>query len=150
VRLEEKRAKLEALPPGDDLLVESNKHALRRLTWLFLQLLVAQRDLRVATKSDPKELEAQIAALERELADATQTARDSKQATIALLRERLDNLRQKETSLADIEADLARIEAQVDVALEDATLRDTPVAISENVQLTSMMISSDERPTIPE
>lgn len=143
VKLEEKRAKLEALPT-DDLLLESNHHALRRLTWLFLQLLIAQRDLRVATKADPKELEREIAKLESELLDSTKTAQESKQATIALLRERLDNVRQKETALADIEADLARIEAQLDVALEDATLRDAPVAISENVQLTSMMIAGDE------
>lgn len=142
VKLEEKRAKLEGLTT-DDLLLESNKHALRRLTWLFLKLLVAQRDLRVATKSDPKELEREIEKLEGELLDATKTAQESKQATIALLRERLDNIRQKETSLAEIDADLGRIEAQLDVALEDATLRDAPVAISENVQLTSMMIAGD-------
>lgn len=142
VKLEEKRAKLEAIPT-DDLLAESNHHALRRLSWLFLQLLVAQRDLRVATKADPKEIEREIEKLEGELLDSTKTAQESKQATIALLRERLDNVRQKETSLAEIDADLARIEAQLDVALEDATLRDAPVAISENVQLTSMMISSE-------
>jgi len=143
VKLEEKRAKLEAISSGDDFLLESNKHALRHLTWLFLRLLIAQRDLRVATKADPKEIEGEIEKLERELLDSTKTAQESKQATIALLRERLDNIRQKETSLAEIEADLARIEAQLDVALEDATLRDAPVAISENVELTSMMITTE-------
>lgn len=143
VKLEEKRGKLESMTT-DSLLLESNRHALRHLTWLFLRLLIAQRDLRVATKADPKELEAQIAALEGELLDSTKTAQESKQATIALLRERLDNILQKETALAEIEADLARIEAQLDVALEDATLRDAPVAISQNVQLTSMMIASED------
>jgi hypothetical protein len=143
VKLEEKRAKLEALP-SDDLLHESNKHALRHLSWLFLRLLVAQRDMRVATKAEPKELEQQIEKLESELLDSTKTAQESKQATIALLRERLENVRQKETSLAEIEADLARIEAQLDVALEDATLRDAPVAISQTVELTSLSISRDQ------
>jgi hypothetical protein len=143
VKLEEKRRKLEAIPT-DSLLLESNHHALRHLTWLFLRLLNAQRDLRIATKADPKELEREIEKLEAELLSSTKTAQESKQATIALLRERLDNIRQKETSLAEIEADLARIEAQLDVALEDATLRDAPVSISANVQLTSMMLSNDD------
>lgn len=147
VKLEEKRLKLEKIGrdvSSDDLLLESNHDALRKLTWLFLQLLIAQRDIRVASKSEPGELESQIAAIEADLASPTTagTVRDAKQATIRLLRERLDNLRQKDASLAEIEADLARIEAQIDVALEDASLRDTPVAISANVELTSRLLEN--------
>lgn len=147
VKLEEKRKKLEALgreQSSDDLLAESNHDALRRLTWLFLQLLIAQRSLIVGPKSDEKEIATQIAALERELADPalTTTVRGAKEATLRLLRDRLDNLSQKGTSLAEIEADLQRIEAQVDLALEEAALRGTPVAISANVELTSRLLDN--------
>lgn len=143
-RLEEKRARLEVLAAdqaGDDLLYDSNRDALQKLTWLFLNLLVAQRNLLVAPESDGRDLQKQIALLERELASApSNAARSSKQATLRLLRERLDNVQDRATSLAEIEADLARIETQFDLSLEEASLRGRPVAISANVELTSHLL----------
>lgn len=150
VKLEQKRARLDALyrePSNDDLFTESNSEALRKLTWLYLNLLVAQRNLIVAPPSDARELEKQIAAGERELATApSEAARASKKATLDLLRERLDNVTHKQVSQAEIDADLARIETQLDYALEQATLRGRPAAISANVELTSRLLSniSDE------
>lgn len=145
-RLEEKRARLEILSRdhgSDDLLYDSNRDALQKLTWLFLQLLVAQRDLTVAPSSDARELQKQIAAVERELAIApSNAARTSKEATLRLLRERLDNVDQRAVSLAEIEADLSRIETQFDLSLEEASLRGRPVAISANVELTSHLLGS--------
>jgi hypothetical protein len=145
-RLEEKRAKLETLY-GDhrdnDLFADSNRDALQKLTWLFLNLLVAQRDLVTAPESDPRDLQKQIAACERELSTApSEAAKTSKQATLRLLKERLDNVRHRQTYLAEIEADLARIETQFDVALEEASLRGRPAAISANVELTSHLLSN--------
>lgn len=145
-RLEEKREKLEVLSrdhAGDDLLYDSNRDALQKLTWLFLNLLVAQRTLVVAPASDERELKKQIAALERELASApSNAARSSKEATLRLLRERLDNVQHRATYLAEIEADLARIETQFDLSLEEASLRGRPIAISANVELTSHLLGS--------
>lgn len=147
VRLEEKRAKIEKITReqnSDDLLMESNQAALRRLSWLFLQLLDAQRDLRAGTRAEPKELQTQVDALERELdaLDPDAAVRTSKEATLRLLRERLRNLGDRDASLTEIEADLARIEAQFDLALEDAALRDRPVTISANIELTSHMLTN--------
>jgi hypothetical protein len=147
VKLEEKRAKLEALYAeyrGDDLLFDSNRDALQKLTWLYLNLLVAQRDIVVAPASDERELQKQIATLERELAapSLTEALRSSKEATARLLRERLDNIRDRETSLAEIESDLARIETQFDFVLEEASLRGRPAAMSANVELTSHLLSN--------
>ncbi len=73
VKLEEKRRRLETLfrdHAGDDLFFESNRDAMQKLTWLYLNLLVAQRNLVLSPHSDPRELEKQIAACERELASA--------------------------------------------------------------------------------
>jgi hypothetical protein len=147
VKLEQKRAKLDALyrdPSNDDLFTESNRDALRRLTWLYLNLLVAQRNMVVAPQSDERELQKQIRAYEGELSRApSPAARASHEATLRLLRERLDNIQHKEVSQAEIDADLARIETQFDFALEEATLRGRPVAISANVELTSRLLTID-------
>jgi hypothetical protein len=146
-RLEDKRARLETLyrdHMSDDLFFEGNRDALQKLTWLFLNLLVAQRNLVVAPESDERDLQKQIAQLERELASTSGSAslRDSKEATVRLLRERLDNIQHRATSLAEIEADLARIETQFDFVLEEATLRGRPTAISANVELTSDLLTN--------
>ncbi|HUR82106.1 MAG TPA: hypothetical protein VM733_15175 [Thermoanaerobaculia bacterium] len=148
VKLEEKRRRLEALyreseTASDDLFAESNTEAMQKLTWLYLNLLVAQRNLIVAPASDPRELQKQIDACERELTSApSSAARASKEATIKLLRERLDNIQDKNVSLAEIDADLSRIETQLDFALEEATLQGRPASISANVELTSRLLDN--------
>jgi hypothetical protein len=151
VKLEEKRNRLETLfreYAGDDLFFENNRDALQRLTWLFLNLLVAQRNIVVAPASDERELHTQIAAYERELAASpSEAARSSLQATIRLLRERMHNIQHRETSLAEIDADLTRIETQIDFALEEASLRGRPNAISANVELTSRLLENLDEAT---
>jgi hypothetical protein len=152
VKLEEKRRRLENLfreYSGDDLFFENNRDALQRLTWLYLNLLVAQRNIVIAPPTDAYQLNRQIAAYERELAAApSESAKASLQATIRLLRERLHNIQHRETSLAEIDADLTRIETQIDFALEEASLRGRPNAVSANVELTSRLLENlDEAPT---
>ncbi len=148
-KIEEKRERLDALyiqHAGDDLFLDSNREALRKLTWLFLNLLVSQRNFIIAPQSDERDLQKQIAVLEREVAapDLTQSLTESKQATLDLLRGRLDNIEHRESSLAEIEADLARIEAQFDLALEEATLRGRPAAMSVGVELTSRLLNIED------
>ena len=147
-KLEEKRARLESLyreHRGDDLFLDGNRDALRQLSWLFLNLLVAQRNLVTSPTSDLRDLQKQIAAVEGEIASAnTESLRASKQATLRLLRERLDNIRHRATSLAEIDSDLARIETQLDFALEEASLRGRPTAISANIELTSHLLGNLE------
>jgi hypothetical protein len=147
-KLEDKRVRLAKLYKdydSDALLHEGNLEALQKLSWLYLNLLVAQRNLVIAPSSDERELQKQIATLERELADAPSNAtRTSKEATLRLLREREANIHDRSTSLAEIEADLARIETQFDFALEEASLRGKPAAISANVELTSHLLGNIE------
>jgi hypothetical protein len=147
-KLEEKRLRLETLyrdHQSEDLFFEGNRDALQKLTWLFLNLLVAQRNLVLAPSSDERDLQTQITSLERELAASpSESARASKTATLRLLRERYDNITHRETSLAEIEADLARIETQFDLSLEEASLRGRPTAISANIELTSHLLGNVE------
>jgi hypothetical protein len=151
VKLEEKRKRLETLfreNAGDDLFYESNRDALQRLTWLFLNLLVAQRNIVIAPVSDQRELQQQVDACEREIAASpSPAARASKEDTLRLLRERLHNVQHRQTSLAEIDADLVRIETQLDFALEEASLRGSPNAISANVELTSRLLENLDDPT---
>jgi hypothetical protein len=146
VKLEEKRRRLDVLyrnNAGDDLFTESNSNTLRKLTWLYLNLLVAQRDLIVAPASDERDLQKQISTHEKALLNPpSSAARASTEATLRLLRERLNNIQHKEVSMAEIDADLARIDTQFDFALEEATLRGRPVAISANVELTSRLLDN--------
>ena len=144
--LEEKRARLEALYleyRSDDLLADSNREALQKLTWLFLNLLVAQRNLIIAPASDAGDLQRQIATLERELATApSESVKIAKEATLRLLRERLGNIQHRATSIAEVDADLARIETQFDLAIEEATLRGKPSAMSAGIELTSHLLDN--------
>ncbi len=146
VKLEEKRQRLDALykdTDRDDLLADSNREAVRKLTWLYLSLLVAQRNLIIAPSTDERDLQSQIKACERALVNPpSSAAQASTEATLRLLRERMGNIQHKSVSLAEIDADLARIETQFDFALEEATLRGRPVAISANVELTSRLLAN--------
>lgn len=151
IRLEEKRKRLEALyrdHGSDDLLYESNREALQKLTWIFLNLLTAQRNLVVAPASDERELRKQIAAVEKELnaPGSSEALRGSREATVRLLRERLANIGDRSTSLAEVESDLRRIETQFDLALEEATLRGRPTAMTVNLDLTSHLLTNMDDP----
>ncbi|HEX7153081.1 MAG TPA: hypothetical protein VF618_16460 [Thermoanaerobaculia bacterium] len=152
VKLEQKRQKLEKVyrdVGSDDLLFDSNLAALKRLTWLYLKLLAAQRTLiNLGPRADTRELQTQIAALEAELPAAAATVRESKEATLRLLRERRDNIDHREQYLAEIDSDLARIEAQIDLALDEASLRGRPVALSSDVKLTSSLLDNIESDTV--
>lgn len=145
-RLEERIATVESLyreNQNEDYLFESNREALRKLASLFLKLLLAQRNI-LAHSSGPAEtdLKKQISRLNDDVLSGTgsQTLRDSKRATIQIVEQRLLNLQKREETLAEIDSDLTRIEAQIDLALEDATLKGRPIAISANIGLVSHLL----------
>ena len=150
IRLDEKVAKIEKLyreSPSDNFLFDTNRDALKKLAWAFLKLLVAQRNLVISSsQTSDTELRAQVDAIEKELARgvATDTLRDSKKATAAILRQRIDNIRRRAETLAEVDADLARVEAQIDLALEEASLKDKPAAISANIDLVSRRMLDED------
>jgi hypothetical protein len=132
------------LADGEELLLESNRHALNRMAAFHLQLLTTQRELVIlGNAAEEREVRDSIATIEREL--ATQPAESlqlSKEATLGLLRQRLENFTRRDASLAGISADLERIEAHVDVALEQASIQGHPVAISEHIELASQLFGA--------
>ena len=133
-RLEAKVARIGSFlgaDPDKDLLAESTLDALGKLAAVHARLLLAERHLHAArTETDPTALARQAAALERELAAPdhpalSPTLVESKQATLDILRRRLANAQARDRSLAEVASDLTRIEAQVDLALEEASLHGT-------------------------
>jgi hypothetical protein len=123
-----------------ELLVDMNRDALAKLTNVALKLLAARESLIALGRStNEDELRRQIAALERDLADdsISDATRDSKEATVRLLRQRLANLDRREQSLEEIDSDLARIEAQVDLAVDHAGLRGQDATVSSDLAFVS-------------
>jgi hypothetical protein len=122
----------------DTLGVEGNREALRNLEWVYLKLLVAESHLRGnAGGEDERTLRQRIGELEADLKKQTdsQTLRESKSSTLEILRKRLALWRRREQSVDEIASDLVRIEAQVDLLLENATLEGRPQASDVEVEL---------------
>jgi hypothetical protein len=150
VRLEETIGRIEKLYLGshaDDFLFDTNRDALKKLAWAFLKLLVAQRNLVIASgQANDLDLRKQIDAIEKELKNgvATEALRDSKKATLQILRARVDNSRRRAETLAEVDADLARVEAQIDLAFEEASMKEKPAAISANIDLVSRRMLDED------
>ncbi len=127
----------------DTFTLVSTGEALNKLHWMYLKLLLGEMNLVESTDLEVKNrLTRQIQALESEMASSelSDSARESKKATLDILLKRLENFRQRTRMLKEIQSDLTRIEAQVDLALETATLRGTPQVIPENIELMSSLL----------
>jgi hypothetical protein len=126
----------------ESFVLEANRQALGRLRWTCLKLLVAQANLQSDEWDEPESaIRARIATLDREIATApSDGVRTSKLATREILEHRIANRGERERQLAEINADLARIEAQVDLARENASIQGQPLTIASDVELASGLL----------
>ena len=124
---------------ADEFTIAANREALQKLQWLYLKLLVGRHYLEAASGSDTDSLKSRIAALENELKDrtASESLLQSKSATLSILKQRWANLQNRKQLMEEIDSDMARIEAQTDLALENATVQGRPQAISTEIELAS-------------
>jgi hypothetical protein len=138
---------LAAYGEDDDLILDGNRRALEALSKMHLNLLVAQRDLvTLEVVKDAPSLRKQLTSTEEAVAIAeTAELRESRAATEAILRRRLGNVARREALLAQIESDLQRIEAHVDLALEDATLGRAVAPLPGSIQLASGLFDESLR-----
>jgi hypothetical protein len=146
-RFEALEAKIaSALRTGRDaelgaLEIEIRRDALERLSWITLKLLVARHQLEASRlHAGEADLKRRITDLEHELATGSSepsTLRQSQSATLEILRQRLRNLGRSEQTLKQIDSDLTRIEAQVDLAFESASLQGGGEALAANLELAS-------------
>jgi hypothetical protein len=146
VALEEKCGKIIRIHQKSQIeafTLETNRDALNKLLGMYLKLLVAQHNLEsmeVQTTEDT--LRHKIANLERDLQNdkMSPSVKESKTATLKVLQKRLENLEHREQVLQEIDSDLTRIEAQVELAMENVTIRGRPQIISANIDLVSNLL----------
>lgn len=117
---------------------------LSQMAWMFLKLLYTKiRTRNITEKVSPAELEAEIKRLSEQLAGESEGSaiHRSLQGTLDIQRKRLENLIRARESLKVIEAELSRIEHQVRLLNEEATMASEPEALS--VRLDGVMQSLD-------
>jgi hypothetical protein len=121
---------------------ELNADALHKLTWFYLKLLVARENLQaLGDASMRRELPQRVAAVQRELEGRVSFAlRESKDATLKILQQRLAHVDRREESLAEIDSDLVCIEAQLDLAVDSAGLRGKDGAVSSDIHFVSQFL----------
>ncbi len=130
---------------AEDYIVDSNREALNRLEWNYLKLLVARHHLLSGDNHETgQSLEAKVNELEMDLRNQNQpeSLRESKTATVAILRQRLANIQRRSETLQEIDSDCMRVEAQVDLVLENTTMLGKPQTISSDIELASDLLSA--------
>ena len=127
---------------SEDYIIDSNDQALKNLEWVYLKLLVARHHLLSPTSETEQTLQKKIQEFEGELqkGEETESLRQSKTATLNILKKRLATMRQKQQTLEEIESDLTRIDNQVDLILENATVQGKPQTISADIELASDLL----------
>jgi len=129
---------------AEEFVVDTNRGALENLRWVYLKLLVARYHLLTAGTDDtPGSLIKKIESLEAELRESNETPalRQSKAATLDILKRRLANIQKREQSLEEVESDLTRVESQVDLILDNAAMQGKPQTISTDIELASDLVS---------
>jgi hypothetical protein len=117
--------------------IETQADSLGRLSWMFLRLLVARSTILSVVREgeDEQLLEQRRAALERQTRDESAPAdlRRSLSGQIEILQQRIDQRVEAEHKLAYIDAELARIEEQVELIREQAALSTDPEILSRRI-----------------
>ena len=129
---------------AEEFLIDTNRDALENLKWVYLKLLIARYHLLTAGTDDTREsLEKKIGSLQEELENSGESPalRQSKAATLDILKRRCENIQRREQSLEEVESDLTRVESQVDLILDNAAMQGKPQTISTDIELASDLVS---------
>ncbi len=117
--------------------LESQADGLGRLSWMFLRLLVARRTIQqvIGESGDGADLRKRVSALERQQADAslTEELRRSLGGQLDILKQRLLQRTDAERKLTYIDAELERIQQQVELIREQAALSTDPELLSQRI-----------------
>ena len=117
--------------------IESQADSLGRLSWTFLRLLVARNMILtiLADGEDDGVLVQRRRSLERQASDETIGAdlRRSLTGQMEILSQRVEQRQEAERKLAYIDAELSRIEEQVELIREQAALSTDPEILSQRI-----------------
>lgn len=129
---------------ADQSVLAANRLALKDLMLVYVKLLVAERNLRnpESGRSEPA-IRAAIESLEAELSANTmaQSVRESKRATLDILQKRLRNIERRDQYLEEIQSNLQRIEAQIDLAVDEAEMQGRPQFIATDIEVAGSLLS---------
>ena len=123
---------------ADDITSGQNRESLLALLGHYARLLQARENLAQQwTDDDDRELREQAGALETQLkqSDLSEELRNSKTRTLEIVQARVENQKRRAQMAEEIESELNRIEAQFDLALENAAMSSTPQAISSDLAI---------------
>ena len=146
-KLDEKCARILQLcvdSQADDFMIDSDREALKKLSGLYLKLLLAAQNLTDhVQESVENQIAAQIASVNNNLLDLklSPALRESKTATLRILAQRLANFERRDLALEEIASDLLRIEVQIDLALENTGIRGK--SESFNIGLVSQLLADN-------
>jgi hypothetical protein len=119
----------------DPAIAEANVATLKQTASHYLRLLLAEQNL-AELDADTTELSLrkQAETFENALKDTTlaESVRESKAATLRILEKRLANLSRRQVVMDEVSSDLQRLEAKVELALENARMgRETEIIVTE-------------------
>ncbi|MEM7051263.1 MAG: hypothetical protein AAF604_16455 [Acidobacteriota bacterium] len=123
---------------------------LNQLLGIFLRLLVSREILLQNLRNvDSSSLEKKIAELEKRLADAGEEGdpalRRSLEGTLEIQQKRLDNLERASANLEVIDAELLRIEQQVQLIREESAVSGGPEALSDRLDTVTSTMTETAR-----
>jgi hypothetical protein len=129
-------------------LLAGTQSSLDKLRWIYLKLLIARHHLVHELGAESFEnLQARIEQMQRidinAQAEPSTALQRSQEATLAILRRRLDNLQNRDRILRENDSDLARIEAQVELMRENAAIEGKPASVETEIELASDLASPD-------
>jgi hypothetical protein len=117
--------------------IESQVDSLGRLSWMFLRLLVARRTIRevLGSREDGPSLEDRVEELKQQAADESigPDLLRSLSGQREILEQRIEQRQQSQKRLTYIDAELARIEQQVELIREQAALSTDPERLSQRI-----------------
>jgi hypothetical protein len=117
--------------------IETQADSLGRLSWTFLRLLVARRTIQnvLGTGDTGTMLTRRLEKLEREAEDQSTSTdlRRSLTGQVEILRQRIEQHEEAQHKSAYIEAELTRIEEQVELIREQAALSTDPDVLSRRI-----------------
>lgn len=129
----------------EDFSLQSHRDGLDRLTWLYLKLLLARQLLEEQSQTaSAASLREQCEQIESELLrELPESVHQAKTETLRILRRRLELYERRRQASIEINADLDRIEAEVDLAVEHATLGPAGIRPTGEVRLATAMLESE-------
>lgn len=117
--------------------LEAQGASLSRLAFVYLRLLLTRQTLQrvLGEAGRAEDLQTRLAALERQLADAsiTEALRKSLTGQVEILKQRLESRRDAREKLVFVDAELDRIRDQVELIREQAALSSDPESLSHRI-----------------